>query len=328
MKTFHISTLAVSVTMIGAALGAALFAPPISATAAPSATFGVPGASLVSARLSPVSIIGKLAPLTNNKARTNNGELKVVVIEGLDYDLDAVLAGAVAVPRVQLASLPADLHRIRVVDQKKALFFKAVLPLVLQINEEISTDRQRLWDIRTHQKLGAKVPAADRLWLAVMAERYKAKRGDIDALLYRHDVVPPSLALAQAATESAWGTSRFVREGNAMFGEWTYNNNAGLVPLQRDPGMTHKVRAFGSLIDSVRSYVTNLNKHRGYSEFRKLRSEMRAKGGPIDGYQLAQTLFRYSERGAVYVSELQSIIDSNSLRGFDNAKLIDVEPRI
>lgn len=253
-------------------------------------------------------------------------------MDAVAYDLDAVLQGRGEVPRITLASLPSDLARIRETGQRKAVFFKTVLPLVLQVNEQILQDRQRLWELGAAIKSGVKLDAVDRLWLAVMAERYGTRRGDVQMLLKRHDVVPPSLALAQAATESAWGTSRFVREGNAMFGEWTFaSDHNGIVPSERVSGKTHRVRAFDSLYDSVASYVTNLNKHRAYKEFRAARAEMRAQGQIMDGMRLASSLHRYSERGAAYVSELHAIIGGNDLGLLDNARLSqsgDLEPVI
>lgn len=240
----------------------------------------------------------------------------------LNYDLSAVLQGRSDVPRIALAKLPGDLSRIRETAQRKAMFLKTVLPLVLQVNEQILEDRARLWDLSTSQKTGDTLSAVDRLWLAVMAERYGTKRGNIDALLNRHDVVPPSLALAQAASESAWGTSRFVREGNAMFGEWTFaNKHDGIVPSKRAMGKTHRVRAFSSLYESVLSYAVNLNKHRAYREYRTMRAAMRAEGRTIDGMHLAGALHRYSERGASYVAELRSIIMGNDLALLDDARL-------
>lgn len=249
----------------------------------------------------------------------------------LNYDFEAVLQGRGSVPRITLASLPSGLWQERETAKRKALFLKSVLPLVLQVNEQILKDRTRLKDLAHAQTIGS-LEALDRLWLAVMAERYGTKRGDIEAVLKRHDVVPPSLALAQAATESAWGSSRFVREGNAMFGQWTFSSqDLGIVPMKRDEGKTHRVRAFSSLYDSIDSYVTNLNKHRAYKEFRDMRAGMRRQDQPLDGMRLAGTLYRYSERGADYVNELRAIISSNDLRLVDGARLSpdeDFEPLI
>ncbi|MHA1597861.1 MAG: glucosaminidase domain-containing protein, partial [Alphaproteobacteria bacterium] len=152
----------------------------------------------------------------------------------MNYRLDNVVAGSRSVPRMFLVSLPDDLSAVAENHERKQIFFRSVLPLVLQVNDEILADRRRLWRLRYQARLGQKAGPADRLWLQVMSEMYGVKRGDIDSLLTRIDIIPPSLALAQAAEESGWGTSRFVRECNAMFGQWTYSaSNGGLIPAER-----------------------------------------------------------------------------------------------
>ena len=239
----------------------------------------------------------------------------------MGYDLKSVLDGAGQVPRVILASIPEDLKDVREVKTRKALFFKSVLPLVLQVNEEILADRERLWRVRVDQALGRKPSAVDRLWLAVLSEKYKVSRGDLDELLRRVDVIPPSLALAQAAEESGWGTSRFTREGNAIFGQWTFSASHGIKPERRDEGKTHHVRAFGSLIDSVRAYATNLNTHRAYRGFRAARADLRQTGRTLTGRQLAGALTSYSQRGEAYVRTIRQIMAANALEKLDGAKL-------
>jgi len=225
------------------------------------------------------------------------------------------------VPRVVLTKLPRNLSAISEVEKRKAIFFKAVLPLILKVNEQTRTNRRRLWKIRYRQATGLPVAAVDRLWLVVMSERYGVKRGDMNALFKRIDIVPPSLALAQAAEESGWGTSRFVQEGNAIFGQWTSSAHGALEPKGRDDGKTHGIKVFASLIDSVEAYVHNLNTHRAYREFRATRSVLRRVGAPLDGLVLAAKLKRYSERGWDYVLTLRSIIIGNGLRELDDARL-------
>ncbi|MCK5167701.1 MAG: glucosaminidase domain-containing protein [Rhodospirillaceae bacterium] len=328
INNFNLGTLALAAAMTGTLMGAAMFMPPAGDAVVPKASFNISAANVLGA----IDVALHVRPTLNQQSgpvASNARPYDVVVVEGLDYDLDAVIIGTDFVPRLQLASMPKNLSLINVADRKKEIFFKTVLPLVLQVNEEITADRQRLKDIKAQIKSGSKLDATNKLWLAIMADRFNTRRGDVDAILARHDVVPPSLALAQAATESAWGTSRFVREGNAMFGQWTFSkSNDGIVPNERGAGKNHRIRAFPSLMESVRSYAFNLNRHRAYREFRKVRATMRAKGGPIDGHILAPTLHRYSERGATYVSELQSIIEINDLRGLDNARLMDIDPLI
>lgn len=240
------------------------------------------------------------------------------------FDLGAVAAKGEHVPRVFVASLPQDLKDIRDVPKRKALFFKTMLPLVLKVNEDIQAERARLWSMKAVLANKGKISALDRLWLIVMAERYKVARTTpvrmINALLPRVDVIPPSLALAQAAEESGWGTSRFVREGNALFGEWTWSGK-GIVPKGRDEGKTHRIRAFDSLLESVRSYALNINTHRAYRDLRQDRAEQRADGKVLDGWLLARHLESYSQRGLDYVEGLRAIMETNGLDDLDTAKL-------
>ncbi len=224
-------------------------------------------------------------------------------------------------PRLFLASLPEDFGKIREVAERKALFFRTVLPLILQVNEEILADRRRLWNLRYRLRTGLRLEAADQLWLIVMSERYGVGEGDVDALLRRVDIIPTSLALAQAAEESGWGTSRFAREGNAIFGQWTFAGNGNLVPLRRDDGKVHEVRDFETLLDGAKAYARNLNTHRAYRNFRKLRAAMRRAGRPVEGAVLARTLLSYSERQSAYVESLLSIIAANGLSTLDDARL-------
>ncbi len=254
-------------------------------------------------------------------APTHSVETLSSHFDELGYDLDAVVAGERHVPRVTLVSIPSDLKDVREVKTRKEIFFQTVLPLVLQVNEEVAAERERLWKIQTDRALGRNLDAVDRLWLAVMSDKYKVKRGDLDALLRRADVIPPSLALAQAAEESGWGTSRFVREGNAIFGQWTYSKAQGIKPKDIDPGKTHRVRAFDDLIGSVRAYTRNLNTHRAYRGFRERRAELRQDGEVLNGRHLAETLTSYSQRGEDYVRTLERIMSANALHKLDDAKL-------
>ena len=246
----------------------------------------------------------------------------------LGYDLDLVRSGKANVPRLFLASLPGDLKDIRETRVRKTLFFKTVLPLILQVNEEILGDRRRLWRLHFQRGLGLKFGPADRLWLMVMAERYNLKNGTIDNLLKRVDIVPPSLALAQAAEESGWGTSRFVREGNAVFGQWTFSDTGNLMPARRDENKTHKIRAFPSLLESVRAYAHNLNTHPAYRQMRRIRHGLRLKGAPLEGLLMAGDLKNYSVRGEKYVETIKALIEANNLQRFDDARLGDEGPLI
>lgn len=267
---------------------------------------------LVEIVVAPRAPIEKLPPIHTTDAMD-------ATFESLGYDLDAVRAGEAAVPRLFLAALPRDLHVVPEVSRKKAMFFATVLPLVMQANEEILRDRRRLWKIVAETRLQREPSAADRLWLHGLATRYKTSAEDIDGLVARVDVIPPSLALAQAAKESGWGTSRFARQGNALFGQWTWTDK-GIAPKDRDEGKTHRVKAYETLIESVRDYMLNLNTHRAYEGIRTDRANMRREGEPIDGYVLSRNLLKYSAIGQRYVDALQSIIRVNNLRRLDDAR--------
>jgi len=246
----------------------------------------------------------------------------------LGYDLDSVRSGESTVPRLFLASLPADIIHIRKATVRKALFIKTMLPLVLQANEEILRDRRRLWFIHYQINLGKKLEPEDRLWLEGISERYGFNKVSLPVLLKRVDIIPPSLALAQAAKESGWGTSRFVREGNALFGQWTFSDIESLLPSRRDQGKQHRVRTFSSLLDSVRAYAHNLNTHKAYEKLRRIRNELRQKGAPVDGLFLVESIKKYSATGESYVRDIRILIEGNNLHHLDNAQLYEAMPKL
>lgn len=239
----------------------------------------------------------------------------------IGYEIDGVRTHG-EVPRLFLASLPEDLRNLAGFSKRKITFIKSTLPLILHANELILQDRARLISIRDGATGGAEISADDRAWLEEIADRYGAHRPNPEELLRRVDIIPPSLAIAQAAEESGWGTSRFAREGNALFGQRAYKaHKKGIVPRQRGEGEAFRVRAFDHLIDGVKAYVHNLNSHFAYKDFRATRAAMRAETGVLDGYRLAGALKRYSERGADYISTLRLIMRANALRVFDRARL-------
>ena len=245
----------------------------------------------------------------------------------IGYDLDQVRRAASPVPRFYLDALPRDLADMSPVSAKKRLFFQAVLPIVLQVNEEITVARWRLERLADRLKRADglfpadRILPADREWLVKMAELYGTDPFDVQELLNRMDVVPPSLALAQAAEESGWGTSRFARQGNALFGQYTYNAKPGIVPAQRDTDRRHRVRSHDNLLAAVRAYVHNLNSHWAYEDFRRERSRLHKAGETISGHVLAGELRSYSERRGAYVQTIRRIIRQNRLGNFDRAWL-------
>lgn len=254
-------------------------------------------------------------------ARLGSVEALELYFDAVDYNLEDVRTGDGLVPRRYVASLPPDLDSLESADERKALFIKAVLPVVLRVNEDIAVDRERLSGLAKSQARGRSLSLVDHVWLEEQFERYDVEAGDIRELLQRIDIIPPSLALAQAAEESGWGTSRFAREGNALFGQYTDPDGPGILPQSRDAAGKYRIRSYDSLYETVRSYALNLNQHRAYEKFRDLRAELRANDGGLDGHRLAGTLTRYSERGRDYVKTIRIIMRENALGHFDDVRL-------
>ena len=255
----------------------------------------------------------------------------VTDIDGAAAFLDAALSTAgltiddirhrtMPVPRVMVSRMPSDMHLIDDVAARKRIFLKVMLPLILKVNEEILVERRRLELLDQEIASGAGLSLSDEAWLDYMTQFYGVDSGNIGDLLRRVDVVPVALALAQSAIESGWGTSRFARNGNAVFGQKSWNSHAGLVPRNRDPDKTHVVRSFRDLKAAVVAYVGNLNRHPAYASFRDLRARLRENGEPLDSHALASTLDRYAEEPE-YISHVHTVIDQNRLTDFDTARL-------
>ena len=227
------------------------------------------------------------------------------------------------VPRLFLARLPADLLEIQQPRERKIMFIKMALPLILHANEMIQWDRKIVLELLDKSRTGKTIASGEQAWLNKKAQEYGLAEPNLTALVRRIDVIPPSLALAQAAEESGWGTSRFAREGNAIFGQRTWRGSNSIKPARREDGETFKVRAFNRLIDGVMSYTRNLNGHIAYEEFRRAREVQRRRGRRLDGYNLVLTLKRYSERGDAYIESIRMLIRVNNLQAFDKARLSD-----
>ena len=239
------------------------------------------------------------------------------LFEDLKYDLKSIRTGAMVKP-IYLSKLPKDLKKIKSTTTKKNTFIKIVMPLIIDENNKILENRKKLFKIlaKPNNSRGEKV------WLKRRFEDYGIKNEDITELKIRMDIVPVSIAIAQAAKESGWGTSRFALEGNAMFGQWTWGKK-GIAPLDRDKNQAHKILKFPILRSSVQAYKNNLNTHKGYSEFRKKRAELRKQNKKISGLELVKYLHNYAATGTEYTKVLKKIIDQNQLTDFDNAVLMN-----
>ena len=237
----------------------------------------------------------------------------------------ALPAVPVEAPSSTSVPLP-DFEAITNIDLKKETFFAFFHHYIEAENERILERREQLLGFAAVLATGGSLTKQEQVTLDEITQQYRLQGSNlpvaelVDELLVRVDIIPVSLALAQAATESAWGTSRFAREGNNIFGQWCFDEGCGLVPGQRADDANHEVRAFSTVEASIRSYYRNLNTNPTYEYLRELRAQMRMKGKPIDSRALAQGLLRYSERGHVYISELYEIIRINDLLALDKQK--------
>lgn len=237
------------------------------------------------------------------------------------YDVAAVRESGAPVPRLFLKTLPRDWPRLGSPARRKELFLLAALPLILRENERLLSERRRLLTLRERLTDGGRVSPREAAWLRRLTKDYGGDESDLAGLLRRVDAVPVSLALAQAAVESGWGTSRFAAAGNALFGEWTEDGREAMTPRRRDPDRTHGIRRFRTLAASVAAYMANLNRHPAYRAFRRQRAELREQGRRPSGPALIPTLTAYAQRGADYVAVLRRVMAENDLMRFDPARL-------
>ena len=233
----------------------------------------------------------------------------------------AAIAPPASVPHS--TALP-DFSTYTDVKAKKTAFFGYMLPLVEARNLHIQGQRQQL--LAVAERAQDVLSTQDTETLADLAGVYRLVDADLSSpelikeLLIRVDTVPPSLALAQAAVESGWGTSRFAVQANNLFGQWCYEKGCGLVPNQRNSGANHEVAKFNNVSDAVYSYTRNINTHHAYKDLRMSRAALRADDETVTGHILAEGLLRYSERGEDYVHELQAVIRINKLASYDEPK--------
>ena len=245
-----------------------------------------------------------------------NAETTLNLFDDLGYDLQGIRAGQKVKP-IYLTKLPRDLNTLGDTKKKRELFIKIILPLILDENNKIIEDRKKLFKIlsKNFNTVG------ERVWLKRRFKEYKIEDQDLTELKMRMDIIPVSIAIAQAANESGWGTSRFALEGNALFGQWTWSKK-GISPKDSDPNSTHKILQFQILKASVKAYKNNLNTHNAYKEFRENRAKFRQEKLQFTGLDLTKYLKNYAAIGEKYVRILEDIIEKNSLIDFDKANLL------
>src|SRR6516165_316148 len=287
-------------------------------------------AETLMAALLAVPMFAQVTPTDENVPCRNSKDV-FALFDRLGYTPKAWQAGIREIPRVYLADIPdtrLDRSDLSVQD-KKRLFFRVIAPIVLRINELILEDRVRANELTERLAHGQSVTPGDQAWLTELSVKYKVlastnERLDSNALaelLMRVDVVPPSLALAQAADESGWGTSRFAEQGNSLFGQWAWGK--GLKPTEQRTAKVgdQRIAAFGSTALAAYAYALNLNTQHAYHDLRLRRADLRRQKQHISGSVLAETLLHYSERGPAYVHDLEALIKNNRLDGADDAYL-------
>ena len=258
--------------------------------------------------------------LTLDEQQDDTVRLSATTIEELfrstNYNLEDVRKTKLVKP-ISLKLLPEEIKKIENSNKRKDLFIQIVLPLIIKENNYIRSDRIKLFSILNKSK-NSKI---EKKWLELKFKQYGVLNKDVSTLKVRMDEIPVSMAIAQAAKETGWGTSRFAQEGNALFGQWTWSGE-GIKPSGADTDTTHKIMKFRILQASVKAYQRNLNTHSSYRNFRSVRAELRDEKKKLDSLILTEYLDKYAETGKEYVKVLQQIIKQNNLTDFDEAKLL------
>ena len=259
--------------------------------------------------------------ITTSTVRLSASTIKQL-FKDTNYNLKDVRKNKLVKP-INLDLLPQEMKMIENTSQRKNLFIQIVLPLILDENNQIKLDRKKLFVVLNKNNNSD----AEQKWLNMKFKQYGVKNKDLSTLKIRMDEIPVSLAIAQAAKETGWGTSRFALEGNALFGQWTFSGD-GIKPKSSDNDKTHKVMKFQILKASVRAYQRNLNTHSSYKKFRKLRAQSRDNDEKLDSLILADCLDQYAATGVEYTKTLKKIILQNSLKDFDEVKLLPTSKKL
>lgn len=302
------------------------------ALSAASAVLLVPCASSVgrATRLEPVAVslaVSRSAPPLVTFTPKSTTEMAHIMDSAW-----AMAASGQKVPNLAPARVPEETNPRSLV-QKKRAFLQGLLPYILRENVNIREDRQRVMGIQRALQTGD-LKFSHLRDMERLAERYRVDSAQrthtdsepsalVEVLLRRVDEIPPSLALAQGAIESAWGTSRFAKLGNNLFGQWVFSSK-GIIPLGRPEGENYSLARFEDLGEAVEAYIRNLNTLWAYGEFRRTRLEMRVRGEPLDPIRLASGLKPYSARGDEYVRDVRRIIRSNRLTRYDGKSLAGI----
>jgi len=264
---------------------------------------------------------------SSDEKNTNTSRLSASTIEQLfkdtNYNLKSVKKTKLVNIGNNLDHLPSEMKSIENVKKRKNLFIQIVLPLIIEENTKIKLDRKKLFVI-LNKNSNSK---SEIEWLKKKFKQYGVAKNDLSTLKIRMDEIPVSLAIAQAAKETGWGTSRFAQKGNALFGQWTWSGT-GIKPAGADNDSTHKVASFKVLKASVKAYQRNINTHSSYKKFRKERAIQRDNYGKLNSLELVKYLDKYAETGIEYTKILSKIIKQNSLTDFDDVKILPTSKKL
>ncbi len=220
--------------------------------------------------------------------------------------------------QVNSIGMPKSYYHITDVKKRKQVFFDTLAPMIEKERQDILDDRKFIKNYFNSGLFGLRHDGIALIKLMKLKKRYKVKDlYNIDEYLLRIDTIPTSIILAQAALESGWGKSRFVRKANNIFGQWTYSGK-GLIPKNRDANAKHKIKIFDSLQEAIRGYLININVGWAYKSLRKTRASLRKeKGNNINGLDLYMEYIYYSQIREEYVKRLKKMILQNNLLEYD-----------
>ncbi len=273
------------------------------------------------------NIFDDIDVFSSDEQNTNTSRLSASTIEQLfqdtNYNLKRVKKTKLVNIGNNLDHLPSEMKNIENIKKRKNLFIQIVLPLIIEENTKIKLDRKKLFVI-LNKNSNSK---SDIEWLKKKFKQYGVAKNDLSTLKIRMDEIPVSLAIAQAAKETGWGTSRFAQKGNALFGQWTWSGN-GIKPAAADSDSRHKVASFKVLKASVKAYQRNINTHSSYKKFRKERAIQRDNFGKLKSLELVKYLDKYAETGIEYTKILSKIIKQNSLTDFDDVKILPTSKKL
>lgn len=214
--------------------------------------------------------------------------------------------------------MPNEYYKIKDTKERKSYFFEYIYKLTEKENKRILEERSFVKKLLSSKLSEESISSNELKKLTELKKRYRVKKlYDLKSYMMKIDVIPPSMSLAQAAVESAWGRSRFTKKANNIFGHWTYNSKIGMIPKRRTAGSKHFIRIFTTLQASMRAYMLNLNRHTAYSSFQKKRYKTRLKNKNPMGLELSQTMINYSGIGKKYLAILKSVIKKNKLQTYD-----------